>query len=127
MSDDELEELRQQTERGSRLEESPSSNEQGFTGDILEAIEQIDAGDRRKTIAVRDQPMAALLTALEKHPDRMQQLGNQLQESLDRGTTDEFDRSEIFRLAVRAGVNEAAPETMTDLEEAHSEHAKRDL
>jgi hypothetical protein len=127
MSDEELEKLRQQTERGSRLEESPSKGDAAFTEDVLKTIEQIDAGDRRKTIAVRDQPMAALLTALEEHPDRMQKVGNQLREALDRETADEFDRSEIFRLAVRVGIEEAAPEAMVDLREAHSKHAAQDL
>jgi hypothetical protein len=127
MTDEELEKLRKQTERGSRLEESPSEGDAVFTEDVLEAIKQIDAGDRRKTIAVRDQPMAALLTALEEHPDRMQKVGNQLREALDRETADEFDRSEIFRLAVRVGIEEAAPEAMVDLREAHSKHAAQEL
>ncbi len=127
MSDDELEKLRQQTERGSRLEESTSNGEAAFTDDVLKVIEQIDAGDRQKTIAVRDQPMAALLTALEEHPDRMQKIGNQFRESLGRETADEFDRSEIFRLAVRVGIEEAAPEVMADLREAHSKYAAQDI
>ena len=57
----------------------------------------------------------------------MQKVGNQLREALDRETADEFDRSEIFRLAVRVGIEEAAPEAMVDLREAHSKHAAQDL
>jgi len=123
MTDDDLEQLREQSQRGSRLQES-SDQENALVAAITDVLSDIESGDRRKTIAVRDKPVAALLTVLDEHPKQMTEVGQQLQEALGRDTDDEFDRSEISRLAFRVGLQEAAPSAMEQLQEAHTEHMK---
>jgi hypothetical protein len=120
--DDELAELRAQSERGSRLEEDDSGTSD-LVGDIIDALDAIENGDQRKTIALRDQSGAALLTALMENPERLKQVGDELREALDRDVDDEYDRSEIVRLALRVGLQNASPDVVEDLQAAHQEHA----
>ena len=120
--DDELAELRAQSERGSRLEED-DSGAVDLVDDIIDALDAIENGDQRKTIALRDQSGAALLTALMENPERLKQVGDELREALDRDVDDEYDRSEIVRLALRVGLQNASPDVVEDLQAAHQEHA----
>lgn len=120
--DDELAELRAQSERGSRLEED-DSGAVDLVDDIIDALDAIENGDQRKTIALRDQSAAALLTALMENPERSKQVGDELREALDRDVDDEYDRSEIVRLALRVGLQHASPDVVEDLQAAHQEHA----
>ncbi|WP_306055555.1 hypothetical protein [Natronococcus wangiae] len=128
MSDDlDLEELREKTERGDRTDEDKTSSDQDFVDELVEALDAVDRGDRPKTIAVRDQPIAALLAALDESDERMQDVGQSLEESLGRDPSDEFDRSEIVRLAFRVGLETAAPERMDQLSDAIGEYAKQNI
>jgi predicted TPR repeat methyltransferase len=120
--DDELERLREQSERGSRLEEPDTDTE--LLDDLVAAFEEIDAGDRGKTIALRDEPMAALLGALESNPEEFTAVGQALQRELDRDVDEEFDKSELLRLALRVGIEEAAPHYLEQLHDAHAEHMR---
>jgi hypothetical protein len=121
MTDDELERLRQQTERGSRLEESDEPDDFFLT--LVDAFGKIEAGDLGKTLAFRDQPMAALFAALDEHDDdELVDVGQKLQRKLDRDVQDDFDKSEVLRLALRLGLEAAAPEYMEELRGAYSEH-----
>lgn len=122
MTDDELERLRQQTERGSRLEEPDESDD--LLDELVAAFAEIEAGDRGKTIALRDEPMAALLGALEENEEELVAVGQSLQRHLGRDVQDEFDKSEICRLALRVGFEEAAPGHLDQLQEAYAEHMK---
>jgi len=122
MKDDELERLRQQTERGSRLEEPDETDD--LLDELVAAFEEIEAGDRGKTIALRDEPMAALLGALEANEEELVAVGQSLQRHLGRDVQDEFDKSEICRLALRVGFEEAAPSHLDQLQEAYAEHMK---
>jgi hypothetical protein len=126
MTDEDLDQLREQSQRGSRLQESGGS-EAALVDELVTALSEIEAGDRRKTIAVRDKPVAALLKTLDENPDEMIAVGQALQQALGRDTDDEFDRSEISRLVFRVGLQEAAPEYMEQLQEAHAEHMKDQL
>lgn len=122
MTDDELERMKEKTQRGTRLEEADDADD--FFSDLVEAFAEIEAGDRGKTIALRDQSMAALLGALEDHEDELVSVGQTLQSELGRDIQEEFDKSEICRLALRVGFKEAAPDHLEKLQEAYSEHMK---
>ena len=126
MTDENLDQLREQSQRGSRLQESDES-ETELVDELVVALEEIESGDRRKTIAVRDKPVAALLKTLDDNPDDITAVGQALQQALGRDTDEEFDRSEISRLAFRVGLQEAAPEYMEQLQDAHAEHMKDQL
>jgi hypothetical protein len=128
-SDEELEELRQSTERGSRLDNPSGKESEGddLVDALVTSLSSIDEGDRRKTIAVRDRSIAALLIAVAEREDDLQTIGMNLQQSLDREPSEEYDRSEIIRLAIRAGLQEAAPEYLEHLAEATGEYAKQNV
>lgn len=124
---DELEELRQATERGDRNDEESREPETDFVDEIVDAIDDVESGDRPKTLAVRDQPIAALLAALDDNGSKMVDVGQALQDELGRENSDEFDRSEIVRLALRVGLEDAAPEKMEQLGDAIGKHAQDNI
>jgi len=130
MTDDaELEELKAATQRGDRNDEVDTEGPTTFTDEIVDALEAIEQGELGKTIAVRDQPIAALLATLDAdgNEDRMQSVGQALEDELGREHSEAFDRSEIVRLALRVGLQAAAEETMVDLNDAVGEHARQNL
>lgn len=130
MSDPELEELRQQTQRTDRLAE-PDAREDGtedLVEDLVEAIGAIDSGEQAKTFAARDESVTALLSTLDDRQHDLEAVGTALQGALGREIeTDSLDRSEIVRLAVRLGLREAAPEYLDLLADASGEYARRNV
>ena len=122
-----IEDLRAATERGDRNDEVGKDSSQDFVDEIVAAIDDVESGDRPKTIAVRDQPIAALLAALDETEDEMSEVGHALEEALDREQSDEYDRSEIVRLAVRVGLESATSEKMEQLSDAIGEHAQKNI
>ena len=130
MSDPDLEELRQQTQRTDRLAEPAEAEDEGdeLHDALVEALSAIDSGQQAKTFAARDATVTALLTTLDDREEALHEVGVALQESLDRDADpDALDRSEIVRLAVRLGLREAAPEYLDALAEASAEHARRNV
>ncbi|WP_293032665.1 hypothetical protein [Natronococcus sp.] len=126
MSDD-LEELRKKTERGDRNDEIRTEADSAFVDELVDAIEAVDSGERPKTVAVRDQPVAALLATLDDDDDEMAAVGNALEEALGREHSEKFDRSEIVRLAVRVGLETATPEKTEQLSDAVGRHAQQNI
>jgi hypothetical protein len=130
VSDPDLEELRQQTQRTDRLAEPDATGGDG--DDLLEALVdalgEIDSGEQAKTFAARDASVTALLSTLADHEQELEEVGVSLQQSLGREIDrDELDRSEIVRLAVRLGLREAAPEYLDLLADASGEYARRNV
>ncbi|WP_201740265.1 hypothetical protein [Salinigranum halophilum] len=70
-------------------------------------MEQIDRGERQKTVSVWDGHLAALDE--EGNEDHLEAVGHALQDDLDveRGA---IDRSDVLRLALRLGLHEAVKE-----------------
>jgi hypothetical protein len=129
MSDDEeLAELRREVEKGDRLDEDARREETAaFRERVREALEEIDTGERQKTVSVWDGPLAAFMTALEDTED-LEAIGEALQGELGLEEDAEgLDRSEVIRLALRLGLREAAPEYLDAAREAVREHNTPDL
>ena len=130
MSDPDLEELRQQTQRTDRLAEtadSPSSTDD-LVEDLVDALEAIDSGEQAKTFAARDESVTALLSTLDDREDDLEAVGTSLQSALGREVdASKLDRSEIVRLAVRLGLREASPEYLDLLADASAEYARRNV
>lgn len=125
--DDDLAALREQTSQGDRIEQAPAEEaKHDLVEDIIEELEAIDAGDQQKTISVWDGHLAAFVRALESNPDRLDEVGHALQRrlGLDEG---DVDRSEILRLALRLGFQEAAPTELEAVREAVREEATKGL
>lgn len=126
--DEELAELREKTDRSSRLDEDAGADELGaFRDRVLAELEAIDAGERQKTLSVWDGPLAAFVAALEDTED-LEAVGTALQAELDLETDAEaLDRSEVLRLALRLGFREASPEHLEAAREAARSHAEPEL
>lgn len=125
--DDDLAALREQTAHGDRIDELAADDaKQKFVDDILAELDAIDAGDEQKTISVWDGHLAAFIRALEENPDRLEAVGHAFQRQLDLEEGD-IDRSEILRLALRLGFQEAAPAEFEAVREAAREQAIKDL
>lgn len=123
-ADDDLEELRKQTDVGTRAQSSPSKDESTAVEDaMVELLTDIDDGSVSKTLSVRDERLTALVRALEETGD-IADVGASLQSELGRDTdTDEIDRSELLRLAVRLGLQEATPEVLDSARDASARYA----
>lgn len=127
MSDEDLEALREQTSQGDRLDEvGQEEATREFVDDIVAELEAIDAGEQQKTVSVWDGPMAAFVRALEENPERMEAVGESLQERLDADVED-VERSEILRLALRLGFETAAPDDVDAVRKAVQEQATKGL
>lgn len=123
-SDEELEQLRQQTDVGTRAE-SPTPGDQApeLEDAMVALLAAVEAGEVSKTLSVRDARLTALVRALEETGD-LDDVGTALQEGLGRGVdADGVDRSEVLRLAVRLGLQEAAPEILDTARDAYTHHA----
>ena len=125
--DDELAALRKQTSQGDRIDQAASAEQkQDLVEAIVEELEAIDAGEQQKTLSVWDGALAAFVRALESNPDQMESVGHSLQQRLGTDTT-EIDRSEVLRLALRLGFQEAAPEEFDAVRDAVQKHATKGL
>jgi hypothetical protein len=125
--DDELAALREQTSQGDRIDEASAAEErQNLVEDIVAELEAIEQGDQQKTVSVWDGHLAAFIRALEENPDRLEDVGHSLQQRLGVDES-EADRSQILRLALRLGFQEAAPDEFEAVREAAREQATKGL
>lgn len=126
--DEELAALREQTTHGDRLDEAATSDVTAeFIETLVTELEAIDAGETQKTVSVWDGSFAALLHALDAHPDQLDAVGTDLQRALDVSPDEPVDRSELIRLALRVGLKEASPETFAALQDGVQRHAVNQL
>ncbi len=131
-SETDLAHLREATDHGDRLEKATEEVDRAeFQESVTEYLVEIEDGDRQKTVSVWDGEIAALLSALEDHPEEMTRVGNALRETLDSDTdtdtNDDVGRSEIIRLALRVGLREATPEDIETVRKAVRDYATRRL
>jgi hypothetical protein len=125
--DEELAALREQTSQGDRIDQAASAEQkQALSEAIVEELEAIDAGEQQKTLSVWDGALAAFIRALEDNPDQLEAVGHSLQQRLGTDTA-EIDRSEVLRLALRLGFQEAAPEEFDAVRDAVQKHATKGL
>jgi len=125
--DDDLAVLREQTSHGDRIEKAAAEEtKRDLVEDILGELEAIDTGDKQKTISVWDGHLAAFIRALEENPDRLEEVGHALQHQLDLEESN-VDRSEILRLALRLGFQEAVPQEFEAVREAARKQATKGL
>ena len=125
--DDDLAALREQTSQGDRLDEAGSAEKKrALVDDIVSELEAIEDGEQQKTVSVWDGNLAAFIRALEDNPNRMEHVGHALQRRLD-VDVGEADRSDILRLALRLGFQEAVPEEFDAVRDAVRKQATKDL
>jgi ribosomal protein L10 len=118
---DELEEMKQETQKGNRFENAEQNR--NLNEDILAELEAIENGEG-KTIAIRDESLSALFGALE---DRNEELATALDALADEAgkDADSKTKSEVLRLAARVGLQTATPELWDAVLEARREQAAK--
>jgi len=120
----ELEELKEKTDVGTRAQSpTPGEQESDLEDAMVSLLGDVEDGEVSKTLSVRDARLTALVRALEETGD-LAGAGAALQEELGReADADGIDRSEMLRLAVRLGFQEAAPEVLDTARNAYARHA----
>lgn len=117
MTDDDLQELREQESRGDRMDRDAAA-QNDFVDELIDALDRADDGEVSETITAYDPTLAALLTALDED-DRLDEVVGELQESYDGDAgISKATRSAVIRLAIRVGLQEASGDVMEDLTEA---------
>ena len=129
MSDD-LEELKRQTQKTSRVaaddpEPEPDPDEPTFADLVLEQIEAVEDGDAHATLSFTDATLSPLIYAIEDDEELREQVIDDLLEGLDIERPDSVDRSTILRLAVRYALTQTAADLVYDAREARAEYAKQ--
>lgn len=121
MSEDvDVEEMR----KGSRIDSAVNDseeNEDPLKAAIVDAFDAIEDGERSKTLSVRDGQLAALVHGVEAD-DRLDEVGEAFANELDREPADEYDRSEVLRLALRYAFHDVTGDVVETATEAQAEH-----
>lgn len=135
MSEDDdvnLDELRERTETGSRLQEDAAAfidvedEADPFRQVLIAALAERQQAGSQRTVSFWDGELAGLLDALESRPERLQAVGVALQEALGRDPDpNAIDRSEVVQLATRLGIQEADPDLVESWREAVADSAKQ--
>lgn len=130
MSEDDidLDELKRQTSHGDRLDSNADNDaQQELKAAVLDELEQIDAGEKQKTVSIWDAPTAAYVRALIEHPEHRDEVGQSLRRQLDVDAEGSIERSELVRLALRLGLQQANADKFEILGEAVRERALEGL
>lgn len=119
--DDELAELREQTDTGDRVDSA--AQEQADVDDapqladaIRDELEAIDGGDRQATVSVWDADLAALVFALdrEEHSGDCDRVAASLAGALGEEPPADAGKSDVLRLALKVGLREAPEDVRED-------------
>lgn len=121
---EELEQLREQTDVGTRAQSStPGGGPTDLEDTMVALLSDVEENKISKTLSVRDARLTALIRALEEI-ENLDDIGVALCEELGRESdAGGVDRSETLRLAIRLGLQEAAPEVFDTARDAYARHA----
>lgn len=122
-TDVDAEELLQQSKEQTRHTSEPAATTASSAGvDRIEAIKEaliaIDGGEVPENINIRDKRLKALIVGLERSGDLegvVTDVGATLDTNVD---IDEPTQSDLARLLIRAGLQEALPDVLEDATEA---------
>lgn len=120
-NEEEIEALKEQTQKGRRTDAAADEQPAELSEDIMAELEAIDNGDR-KTLAIRDESLAALFGALVDRESDLDDAVNQLADAAGRDA-DTATKSELLRLAARVGLQSATPELWEQVLEAKKARA----
>lgn len=112
---EETEETQPEMSQSAQIHPEP---EESTVEKIVEAFEEIEAGQESKGVSFRDTSIKALLLALEEDETAR----TDLLDDLD--LPESADRSDIVRTLIRAGLESESPETYELLAEAGAKHAR---
>lgn len=118
MADDDIDKLRAQTEQGSRIDTATGEKElTAFQQSISEYLEEIDAGERQKTLSAWDGPLAAFVAALDDHPEVHAGVTARLGEELDIDI-DDPPKSKLLAFTLRVGFQVVADKELDALRQS---------
>jgi len=128
MSNDEIEELKEQTQKGSRVTAAAAESESSDRKEVLtEEYTAVRSGDASKTVSFRDEFAAGLLHSTQVDDALSEDLAAALQQYLSENTDPAEDRSELIRQVVRVGLQEASPDIFDDAKEAYARSVAEDI
>ncbi|RLM83686.1 hypothetical protein D3D02_16930 [Halobellus sp. Atlit-38R] len=134
MTDDtpDAEELLQQSKTQSRHTSEPTRTTDDDAPDRVDAIKAaltaIENGDAPENINLRDARLKALLVGLDDASE-LDDAATRVADALEGETdidTDDVSQSDVARLLLRVGLQEALPEVLDDATEARKEKALED-
>lgn len=96
-------------DRGSTLDEEAKTTAQ-FVDDLAKTMESVESGDVSKTVAFRDERIAALFHTLKDSPERLQVAVAAARDEVGVEDDSTGDRSELLRLLVRSALVDVTPE-----------------
>jgi hypothetical protein len=121
--DEELAQLREQTDPGTRVEDGDDTSGAALEDAIVSALRDIDAGETATMLSLRDERLAALVCRL-KETGELAEVGAALREELGRDSApDDIDRSELLRLALILGLEQAASDVTETARGAYGRYA----
>ena len=120
MTDEDLEELRAQTETGDRIDtESDVETDDELVDEIATNLEAIERGDLQKTVSVWDAEIAALARALDERPEDRQRIADALAVELGaESAPSDAKKSHVLIYALRIGLRSAPDDVLDAIDEA---------
>lgn len=131
--DDELAQLREQTDTGDRVdsaaEQQSTAQPSGLGTSIREELNAIDDGDRQATVSVWDGDLAALVFALDRdeHVEECTRAAAALADSLEQDAPSDPGKSDVLRLALRLGFRELPTDVREEYRDALEERYSPNL
>jgi len=88
---------------------------------ILQAIEDVDSGDRPQNLTVRDEKLAALFGGVED-ADRLDELMIRAAKQIGADPPEKVTRANALRMVIRAGLVESAPDLLETSKDARDRY-----
>lgn len=125
MSDDELEQLRQQsTSGGGNRIDADAQQQDSAVDDLVDALERIDAGEDNATLSFWGKDEAALVDVVMADTERREAILGEFADELGVDVDpEEANQSDLLKLAIRHALANVDPDLFEDLREARRERA----
>jgi len=109
--DDEIEELRRQTEKGDRIDERTGSDGGDLADDILDTLQE----QENPTVSVWWPPFAALVEVMEERPEVRERLAA----ALGMDEPESAERSDILKAIIRTRIRDVDPDLWDEVTDAY--------
>jgi len=127
MTDKDPEAVLQAQKEDKRHRSEPSSPERltDLEDAIVQAFEEIDAGDRPQNLTVRDEKLAALLGGLED-AEQLDEVMIRAAENLGTEPPEKVTRANTLRMLIRLGLVESVPDIVETSAAARDQYQSSD-
>lgn len=118
--DVDIEALKKATETGTRVKQ-PGEVSDEFREDLDEALAKRMASGAQRSVGLWDGELAALVDAIDDHPDRMETFASNAREVLGIDEENDLDKSETVRLGLLFAIKKLDPELWDEWRDAVAE------